>query len=445
MNPLPGVVVAQRYRLERPLAAGGMGTIWVARHLQLDIDIAVKFMSDEVDGAPSGRARFEREAKAAARLRSPHVVRTYDYGVDGGTPFLAMELLHGESLEAKLRREAPLALPLTASIFRQIAKGMLEAHDLGIVHRDLKPANIFMARASGEETVKILDFGIAKETKSSIVEDETKSGTLLGSPHHMSPEQARGGVVDARSDLWSLGVVLFRMVTGEKPFAGTNVGDVIAKICADAIPRPSAFRPGLPALVDEFFTRALARNPALRFQSVQEMTLAFDRAIGLPVESTSPTPLSALGPMPEITAREEATRGVEAGAGPEPESTAMGTTSDRAQPSRSLPRSRARTVLAVGVPLAAIVAGFYLWPRAEPTVAVAPAAIAATGTTTAEAAASPPPLVEPSKSVATAEPTLQPNAAASASASASALPVRPVPKARVTATAKPRRSDDPFF
>ena len=441
MNPVPGAIVAERYRLERPLASGGMGTIWVARHLQLDVDVAVKFMSEAVDGAPSGRARFEREAKSAARLRTPHVVRTYDYGVDDGTPFLAMELLEGESLEAKLRREAPLSLPVTAAIFRQIAKGLSEAHDLGIVHRDLKPANIFMARAASEEVVKILDFGIAKETRDLIVDDETKSGVLLGSPHHMSPEQARGGRVDARSDLWSLGVVLFRMVTAEKPFAGTNVGDIIAKICADAIPRPSAFVPSLPASIDEFFNRALARNPAVRFQSVQEMSAMFDRAAGLEAEVTLTPARVVLAPSMDVTARDEVTRGVDAGVTPvDAEPTAMGTTSDRAIAAPARSRSTVRTVALVGVPILTIVIGFYAWPRSAPLPERAESAapqVSAASTAAKEITVAPQPSAS---SILTASES----ATAAPSASMGPRPTGTLPKPRPTATA-PRRADDPFF
>jgi len=446
VNPAPGVVVAERYRLERPLAVGGMGTIWVARHLQLDIDVAVKFMSEEVDSAPSGRARFEREAKSAARLRTPHVVRTHDYGVDGGTPFLAMELLQGESLEAKLRREAPLSLPVTAAIFRQIAKGLREAHELGIVHRDLKPANIFMARVADDEVVKILDFGIAKETKNLIVCDETKSGMLLGSPHHMSPEQARGGTVDARSDLWSLGVVLFRMVTGEKPFAGTNVGDVIAKICGDTIPKPSSLLPALAGSIDDFFKRALSRNPALRFQTVQEMSAAFDRAIGLEIEGTLAVSLAPLSPMAEIAAREEATREVEAGptiADAEP--TAMGSTSDRAMAAPHRSRSIVRSAGLVVVPLLAIAVAFYAWPREEPAPALGASAALVTSAATAaqgEVIVAPQPTAPPSTQAAASETASAPP---SASARVSARPLG-LPKTRATATGTaPRRPDDPFF
>ena len=162
MRPQPGTVIANRYRLERPLAAGGMGAVWVARHLQLDIDVAVKLMSESMESAPDSRARFEREAKAVARLSSPHVVRAYDYGIEHGTPFIAMELLRGESLEARLRRLGALGPGAVEEIVRQIAKGLREAHALGIVHRDLKPANIFIASSGGDEIVKILDFGIAR-------------------------------------------------------------------------------------------------------------------------------------------------------------------------------------------------------------------------------------------------------------------------------------------
>jgi len=307
VRPEAGKVVAGRYRLERPLASGGMGALWIARHLQLDVPVAVKFILDEVRATASGSARFLREAKSAARLRSPHVVRTYDYDLVDGTPYIAMELLEGESLQERLERVGRLSAADTAIVVRQVAKALREAHELGIVHRDLKPSNIFFASMGDDEIVKLLDFGIAKDTKD-LLDDSTASGTVIGSPYHMSPEQARGGEVDARSDLWSLGVVVFQCLTGTKPFPGTNMGDVIARICADTIPRPSASLPELGPEVDRFVERALARNPALRFASAREMADTFDevaagrgaRAVGavVPLEASR----SDVMPRSEATA-----------------------------------------------------------------------------------------------------------------------------------------------
>jgi serine/threonine-protein kinase len=253
-----------------------MGAVWVARHEQLDIDVAVKLMAPALAGTASAGARFEREAKAAAQLKSPHVVQIHDYGVDGEAPYIVMELLEGEDLDALLSREKRLEPARAAEILGQAAKALRVAHEAGVVHRDLKPANIFLARAGGELLVKILDFGIAKETApASTVKDRTTTGVVLGSPLYMSPEQARGAAVGAASDLWSLAVVAFELVTGSHPFMGASVGDVIAKICGDELPVPSRHLPGLSAGMDAFFEKALRRNPARRFGSARELADAF--------------------------------------------------------------------------------------------------------------------------------------------------------------------------
>jgi serine/threonine-protein kinase len=256
-----------------------MGSIWVARHLLLGVDVAIKFLFAHALVAPSGAARFLREARSAARLRSPHVVRAYDYDFLDGTPYIAMELLEGETIDQRLRRQGKLELLEAATILRHVAKGLGEAHALGIVHRDLKPSNVFLARAGEDEVVKLLDFGIAKETHDLRVDDRTASGVLVGSPHHMSPEQTRGGEVDARSDLWSLGVLLFECVAGRRPFKAENIVDLVTSICTDEIPAPSTFSPELSPAIDRFFETALARNPAMRFQSAREMADAFDEAV----------------------------------------------------------------------------------------------------------------------------------------------------------------------
>jgi serine/threonine-protein kinase len=217
-------------------------------------------------------------------------VRVTDYGVEDGSRFMVMELLHGEALEARLRREGRLAPADAAVIVREVAMGLGDAHAHGIVHRDLKPANVFIARGGAAQVVKLLDFGIAKEINKQLVQDDdTRSGTLLGSPMHMSPEQTRGGDVDARSDLWSLGVVAFRALTGTRPFMGKSLADVIAKICFDPIPAPSEVAPELGTTFDAFFVRAFARDPAGRFQSAEELAQAFDEACdATPVTSVRP-------------------------------------------------------------------------------------------------------------------------------------------------------------
>jgi eukaryotic-like serine/threonine-protein kinase len=277
----PGVIVGGRYRLQRVLARGGMGSVWVGWHTQLDVPVAVKFMDPLLAADPAARERFEREAKSAAQLRSPHVVQVLDYGVENDRPFLVMERLEGEDLRDRLRRVGRLSLESASRILNQCCKALRLAADRGIVHRDLKPGNIFLAKSGGDEVVKILDFGVAKTTMpSKISGDSTQTGVLLGSPHYMSPEQARGARdVDHRSDLWSMGVILFHVVTGKKPFEGAQLGDVIVKICSDPLPRASDCAPDLPPSVDYFFQRALERQPEQRFQSAREMAASFQAIV----------------------------------------------------------------------------------------------------------------------------------------------------------------------
>jgi eukaryotic-like serine/threonine-protein kinase len=268
-----GTMIAGKYRLERSLARGGMGSVWVARHVQLNMHVAIKFMDTGSTSSDEARARFDREAKAAAQIQSPHVAQVHDYGVEAGVPYIAMELLHGEDLGHRLRRQRRLSLAEVAKILAQASKALRKAHEAGLIHRDLKPANIFLARGDDdEEIVKILDFGVVKITTTlGVVTDATQTGIVVGSVNYMSPEQARGlKELDHRSDLWSLGVLAFRALVGEHPFPGEQVGDVIVKICSEPIPKPSDLAPDLGPEVDHFFRRALARDLAERFQSARE-------------------------------------------------------------------------------------------------------------------------------------------------------------------------------
>jgi eukaryotic-like serine/threonine-protein kinase len=274
MDPVPGAIVGEKYRLEQPLASGGMGAVWVARHTKLEVDVAIKFLKVVFADRSAAEARFEREAKAAAQLKSPHIVRIYDYGVENDSPYMAMELLVGEDMSALIAREGRVSMERAADLAGQIARALAVAHEAGIVHRDLKPSNVFLAREGGDEIVKILDFGIAKSTRDA-GGHETTSGTVLGSPIYMSPEQGRGGPIDHRSDLWSFGVLLFELVTGRKAFTGANAFDIYMKICSDKVPLASEIARDLPSAIDAFFERALSRDPVGRFASAREMAQAF--------------------------------------------------------------------------------------------------------------------------------------------------------------------------
>jgi serine/threonine protein kinase/tetratricopeptide (TPR) repeat protein len=269
------------------VAEGGMGAVWRARHIKLDVPVAVKLMSPMLAASAQARARFEREAKAAARLASPHVVEVHDYGVDADTPYIVMEFLEGEDLAARLESAGRLELQETAEIVEQVARALEVAHAAGVVHRDLKPGNVFLARTGREEIVKVLDFGIAKlHAEPGIV--GTMPGTLMGSPSFMSPEQARGDrELDHRADLWSLGVLAFQCLTGHLPFAADDLGELILEICAGEVPAASGLWPGAGRDVDGFFARALALPIAQRFQSAGELSDALRAVVGMPVVTRS--------------------------------------------------------------------------------------------------------------------------------------------------------------
>ncbi|WP_437729139.1 protein kinase domain-containing protein [Sorangium sp. So ce861] len=292
-----GSVIAGRYRLERMLARGGMGAIWVARHVQLDAAVAIKLMAPEYAASTTARARFEREARAAAQLKIPNVVHVHDYGIEGETPFLVMELLDGEDLETRLAREGRLSLAATLSVVAQVCKALRRAHEMGIIHRDLKPANLFLARQDDEELVKVLDFGIAKAQGMLLAGKETKTGTLVGSPYYMSPEQVRRSkTLDWRSDLWSVGVIAYRCVTGRLPFPGEEIGEVFVAICTEDVPLASSLAPELGPEVDRFFARAFMREPERRFQSASELAEALSAAAASPgAETGAPRPPAPAG------------------------------------------------------------------------------------------------------------------------------------------------------
>ncbi len=294
-----GSTVAGKYRLERLIGRGGMGSVWAARHLQLDTLVAVKFI-DSVSDTKDARVRFEREARAAAQLRSPHVVQILDHGIDDDErPYIAMELLEGEDLGERLRRTPKLSLQATATIVTQAAKALRRAHDGGVIHRDLKPGNIFLARFDEDEVVKLLDFGVAKLRYNELTPgvQMTQTGVIFGSPSYMSPEQARGNrVIDHRTDLWSLAVIVFRCITGTKPFEAGSIGDLVIKLCIDPLPMPAKIAPELPPEMDQFFQRAFARDPERRFQSAAAMALEFEAVVAR-AAMTASAPAVALAPV----------------------------------------------------------------------------------------------------------------------------------------------------
>ncbi len=264
-----------------------MGSVWRATHTGLGEPVAVKLVSAHFVRSTEALRRFDTEAKSAAKLRSRHVPQVFDNGVlEDGTPFLVMELLQGESLAARINRLGPIPLPETVTILEQCCRAISRAHSLGITHRDLKPENVYLAHSVDDDgyVVKVLDFGIAKVT-SSLTDDgrsSTRTGTLLGTPLYMSPEQARGlRSVDFRTDLYSLGLVAYTMLTGRLPFNGETLGELLLQICAEPLPSLRAAVPGLPPSVEDWFQKACARLPEDRYPSAQALVEALRVAAGI--------------------------------------------------------------------------------------------------------------------------------------------------------------------
>jgi serine/threonine-protein kinase len=273
-------VLSGKYRLETLLGKGGMGEVWQAVHVELDTAVAVKILAEDVAASESAAGlRLRHEARATARLRSPHVVQILDFGVDLGSPYIVMELLEGETLKERLEKTPRLGISFALRVVEQAAAALALAHSDGIVHRDIKPSNLFLTRGGDDEIVKVLDFGIAKVGGPG-EPGVTLPGTVVGSPGFMSPEQADGQRVDGRSDLWSLAAVAFHMLTGEPAFRGQTLTELRTSMRAG--PRKATeICSDLPPELDAFFPRALAVAPGERFQSARELVHAFRVATGM--------------------------------------------------------------------------------------------------------------------------------------------------------------------
>jgi serine/threonine-protein kinase len=300
-------LVAGKYRLSQLIGRGGMGSVWEGTHSTLGTRVAVKFIDSEYADSAEARSRFENEARAAAKLRSKHVVEVYDHGVsEDGRPYIVMEFLRGEPLDKRLERLGRLPAKDTARIVMQVCRALSRAHAIGIVHRDLKPENVFLVwdEEDGADVAKVVDFGIAKFADNQLGSSSaTRTGSVLGTPYYMSPEQARGlRSVDHRADLWSVGVITYRCLVGSLPFDGEAVGDLLVKLCTAPLPVPSQLAPDLPPGFDAWFVKALCRETEGRFASASELGESLAAVCGLPVRGAYatgdiPLPSFAGGPM----------------------------------------------------------------------------------------------------------------------------------------------------
>jgi serine/threonine-protein kinase len=298
----PGDILAGKYRVEHILGRGAMGLVVAARHLELGELFAVKLLLPEAAAHPQAVERFLREARAAARLKSEHVAKVTDVGrLTDGSPFMVMEHLSGTDLQQHVRKHGPLPAADVVMLALQACEALSEAHSLGIIHRDIKPSNMFLVRRpSGTLSIKILDFGISKQMTQEAV-DLTKTSDVFGTPLYMAPEQmARTKAVDARSDVWSMGVVLYELLTATNPFHALTLTEVVARVLQEDAPPPSSLRPDLPRGLDSIVARCLEKRRELRFQTIDALGTAL-RGLntlsgGLPLEAVS---RQGLGPEPQ--------------------------------------------------------------------------------------------------------------------------------------------------
>jgi eukaryotic-like serine/threonine-protein kinase len=273
-----GEVLAGKYRIDKLLGAGGMGVVVAAHHLQLDERVALKFLLPEALGQSEAVARFVREARAAAKIKSEHVVRVSDVDtLPDGTPYIVMEYLEGGDLAGWLRQRGPLPVAQAVDFVLQACLAVAEAHRLGIVHRDLKPANLFCVRGpDGQPLIKVLDFGISKIAEGSgVAASMTSTTAVMGSPLYMSPEQMRSSKdVDHRTDIWALGVIVFQLLTDRTPFAGDSVADLAIRVATEPPPPLRSFRPDAPPELEAVIANCLQKDRRQRYANVAELALA---------------------------------------------------------------------------------------------------------------------------------------------------------------------------
>jgi serine/threonine-protein kinase len=279
-EPSPGLELAGSVRLIEKLGEGGMGSVWTAQHMTLHTQVAVKFLISHMAQDAAAAARFSREAMAAARIKSPHVVQIFDHGMSSDFgPYIVMELLEGETLSAFVQRHGRLTPGYAALVVTQLCRALAKAHAQGIIHRDIKPDNVFLIDAEREVFVKVLDFGIAKNLRDEL--SVTSTGAMMGTPHYMSPEQMLSSKhVDLRTDLWAVAVLAYHCLLGKVPFDGETFGAVAIAVTNGQFPPVYAtYGIGSPAL-DAWFARALDRDLNARFRSADELSDAFARASG---------------------------------------------------------------------------------------------------------------------------------------------------------------------
>lgn len=444
--------------MERVIGAGGMGVVVAVRHRELNELYAMKFMLPAALANEQAVDRFVREARAAAKLKSEHVAKVHDVGrLENGSPYMVMEHLTGQDLEATLSATGPLQPAIAATYVMQACDAIAEAHDAGVIHRDLKPANLFVTkRANGSPCVKVLDFGISKSMADEQMNSMTKTSAIMGSPYYMSPEQMRSSKnVDHRTDIWALGVILYQLSTGRVPFPGETITEVCSGVLADEPPALTII-PHIPPEFDSIVRRCLQKNPGQRYGNARELAAALTAVAGAS-PGTSGLNLQVAGGLPGAPAQPRpATVAMQ---GPPPalaaelsRSSGGQTQTGWGQPVAAKPKSSMPLVL--GILGVAIVGGgigaVVFMKQASSSAAPSPPETNVTATATAPADTSQTngtatqtstATAAPTEVTPTAEPTATTTATATAVATAeptstAAVAVRPGTKATAVATTK---------
>jgi serine/threonine-protein kinase len=300
-----GEMLAGKYRVERVLGSGGMGVVVAAVHVQLEQRVAIKFVRDEALGNTDAVQRFLREARAAVKLKSEHAAKVLDVGtLESGAPYMVMEYLEGSDLGAVLADHGTLTVQAAAEWIVQACEAIAEAHAMGIVHRDIKPQNLFLAKSvGGQAQIKVLDFGVSKSLTSSGAGALTQTRAMLGSPLYMSPEQMRSSRdVDARADVWALGVVLYELLTKRWPFEAESMPELCLKVVGDAPIAITSIRGDIPKAMVDVIMRCLEKDPARRYANAAELASALESMAPAASRHVAERARLAMGSIPDIGA-----------------------------------------------------------------------------------------------------------------------------------------------
>ena len=359
-NLLEGELLDQRYRLGRSIGRGGMGDVYEAVQVSIGRKVAIKVLHSDLAKDPLLLERFRREARAAAELGHPNIIQVTDFHRgDSGIAFMVMERLEGRTLHQCISRKEPFSAERTAFIGAQISSALEAAHAAGIIHRDLKPPNIFLTDIAGDpDFVKVLDFGIAKLSGNELLTQVTRTGVVMGTPAFMSPEQARGETVDARADIYAVGAMLYCMLAGQMPFAAPNVNALLFALQEQTPTALDTINPGLPGGLVRIIERAMAKNPADRFQSVRELRVALEAFARVSL----PAPPAGAAPGPDTISDAETLAGPFCAAPAQLRQGTPGSARGPAAPLRALALAAGVAVLCLGL----IAAVMFFSPRQEP-------------------------------------------------------------------------------